>query len=114
MVIISSFYEIEVFVLVSRYLHCQNFASRGREYPFGHSRPACRDTRTRETRLTVRLRLRHTPDLFRGIYCIMGIQWTFLLYQNREKLKSFGNEFKKSYFRTGGMNAHGNRYYRRK
>lgn len=28
-----------------------NFASRGREYPFGHSRPACRDTRTRETRL---------------------------------------------------------------
>jgi len=28
----------------------------------------------------------------------MGMQWIFLLQQNREKLKSFGNEFKKSYF----------------
>ncbi len=34
-----------------------NFASRGREYPFGHSRPACRDTRTRETRLAAWLGL---------------------------------------------------------
>lgn len=32
------------------------FASRGREYPFGYSRPACWDTQTRETHLAVRLK----------------------------------------------------------
>lgn len=91
------------------------FCKQGAEISFWiFPPPACRDTRTRETHLTVRLRLRHTPLVYARNMLHHGDILDFSALAKCKELKSICNEFKKNCFKMSGKNIHANRYYWRK